>query len=244
MNITPFQSPSARKSHEELVLALGTENNPSQWMVFMETVERLLPELNEQGRLPKEILNRTLVGQLGFSSWKDYVESKNGLNWKIGGWNAYRRAWSTVKQAPYLRAKDVKAGWINSLSRKLAKADQELPETNEELDTWLEQQEQEKATAAESKRSALLERVTELEAQTAKLEKLVIRLEGENAALELQREKSELELQVRLGEKDQQLAAKEKNNLVLQNEIKSLKTKAEKPHKISIMEALKRIFRL
>ncbi|MEZ8968755.1 hypothetical protein AB4347_02010 [Vibrio breoganii] len=253
MNITQFESPRARESHEELKLALGTENNPAQWMMFMETVERLLPELSEQGRLPKEVLTRTFIGQLGFESWKEYVESSEGLNWKIGGWNAYRRAWSSVKVAPYLREMEIKAGWVNSLARSLAKDGLDFPETKADLDALLEQQERLRSEAKENTQSALKERVIQLSAQveelkvllgakeneTNALEKQLILKDGDIAAMQLQL-RGQTETSALQVEKMQiELDAERAQFKVLKNENEQLKNELNQPVKISRIEALK-----
>lgn len=194
MNISKFESPTARLSHEELLEALGTENNPGQWMIFMETVDRLIPELAAQGRLSNEVLKRTFIGQLGFASWKEYVEAPTGLNWKMGGWAGYRRAWSTVKAFPYLREMDLTSSRVNQLARSLQLEDKDFPESREDLELALEQKKQQQAELRAGKQSALLEQIAELEAKLTEVQTKAMELERQNISLEAESKTAELTL--------------------------------------------------
>lgn len=104
-HVTPFITRGARAAHDELVSALGTENNPRQWMVFMQAVTRLLPDVLSSGRPSRDVINRSPIGQLGFTSWQAMIEAPataNGLGWNFSAWKAWRRAWSTVENHPWL----------------------------------------------------------------------------------------------------------------------------------------------
>ena len=109
---------SARDAHTQLLAALGTEANPAQWMSFMDTVTRLLPEVLSSGRPPKEVIQRCAIGQLGFTSWKAMIEAPTdhgGLGWNESGWKAWRRAWTLVQAYPWLRQEPLTSSEVNTI---------------------------------------------------------------------------------------------------------------------------------
>jgi len=109
---------SARDAHTQLLAALGTESNPAQWMTFMDTVTRLLPEVLSSGRPPKEVIQRCAIGQLGFTSWKAMIEAPTdhgGLGWNESGWKAWRRAWTLVQTYPWLRNEPLTSSEVNTI---------------------------------------------------------------------------------------------------------------------------------
>lgn len=154
-----------RDKHQRLVTALGSEANPGQWMQFMETVAELIPHVVvNAGRPSIGEVQSSLIGRLGFSSWKEMLETKrdsNGLEWSTGGWNAFRRAWSLVEQYPYLRDLPVRAGWLNSLSAQLKRDETDFPGDLESYQSLLEAREQ---ARIESRTETLSELKTRLEA--------------------------------------------------------------------------------
>jgi hypothetical protein len=136
---------------EELVAALGTENQPQQWMEFMETVTRRLPEILSPGRPSTDAINRSPIGQLGFKSWQEMIEAPLdacGLAWKFSAWKAWRRAWATVQANPWLRAQDLGSSEINLLAGEF----KPFPGSLEALQALR----QAKATSAEQKRTTTL----------------------------------------------------------------------------------------
>jgi hypothetical protein len=109
---------SARDAHTQLLAALGTEANPAQWMTFMDTVTRLLPEVLSSGRPTKEVIQRCAIGQLGFTSWKAMIEAPTdhgGLGWNESGWKAWRRAWTLVQTYPWLRQEPLTSSEVNTI---------------------------------------------------------------------------------------------------------------------------------
>ncbi len=89
MNVTQLTPQSAQVAHKELLESLGSENNPQQWMIFMDAVDKHIPEMSSKGRLSAQTIERSLIGQLGFKSWKEYVESPlkkwrfELVNWRL-----------------------------------------------------------------------------------------------------------------------------------------------------------------
>jgi hypothetical protein len=128
---------SAREAHQQLVSALGTENVPGQWMIFMEAVTRLLPDVLSSGRPPKEAIARCAIGQLGFTSWKAMIEAPTvdgGLGWNWSAWRAWRRAWTVVQAYPWLRAAQMTASEIYTLSQDCKRDEMSFPASRQELE--------------------------------------------------------------------------------------------------------------
>lgn len=119
--ISHIHQVAARQIHSELVAALGTENTPAQWMTFMEAVAQHLPLVAEAGRPSKAAISQSLIGQLGFASWKAMIEApieQQGLGWSYHSWKAWLRAWAVVKAYPYLRQEPLTASAVNQLKLK------------------------------------------------------------------------------------------------------------------------------
>jgi len=128
---------SARDAHSELLSALGTEANPAQWMTFMDTVTRLLPEVLSAGRPPKEVIQRCAIGQLGFTSWKAMIEAPadaSGLGWNESGWKAWRRSWTVVQAHPWLRHEPLTSSEVNTIALDCKRDGVQFPSSAGELE--------------------------------------------------------------------------------------------------------------
>lgn len=128
---------SATSAHAELLGALGTENNPGQWMEFMQAVTRLLPDVLSSGRPTKEAINRSPIGQLGFASWQAMIEAPvavSGLGWNFSAWKAWRRAWSVVQVQPWLLDQSITSSELNTLANDLRKDGIQFPSSAGELE--------------------------------------------------------------------------------------------------------------
>lgn len=128
---------SAREAHAELLAALGSENNPAQWMAFMDAVTKLLPDVLSSGRPSKEAIQKCAVGQLGFSSWQEMIEAPteaNGLGWNFSGWKAWRRAWTTVQAYPWLRNEAMTSSEVNTITQECKQDGVQFPGSAEELE--------------------------------------------------------------------------------------------------------------
>ena len=148
---------SAKNAHAELLAALGTESNSAQWIVFMETVTRLLPDVLSTGRPTKEAIQRSPIGLLGFSSWQEMIETpadQNGLGWNFSAWKAWRRAWSVAETHKWIQETDMTSSEVNTLSAEVRKSETEFPKSIEEFELWKENRENEmEKRKAESIRS-------------------------------------------------------------------------------------------
>ena len=182
--LTLLVPPSARTAHTELVAALGTENRPDQWMVFMEAVTRLLPDVLSSGRPTSEAIDRSAIGQLGFKSWTAMVEAPleaGGLAWNVSAWKAWRRAWSTVQAYPWLRDSGLTSSEVNTLTQECK--DTDFPASLEAYEGLKKGRKE----AAEKRR---METVAALKLKTEEAEKRVIQAQATIAALEAQLEKA------------------------------------------------------
>lgn len=160
--VTHINEAKALEAHASLVTALGTENNPAQWMVFMEAVELHLPLMASAGRPTQKEIQASLIGELGFKSWRDMLEapvSDKGLAWSYNSWKAWLKAWNVVKEASYLRNEPLTASAINKLKRDF----ETLPETKEALKAEQGKRAAEKEQVASETLTALKGRVSELE---------------------------------------------------------------------------------
>lgn len=182
---------SAIAAHGELVSALGTESNPAQWMEFMSTVTRLLPDVLSVGRPTADAIKRSLIGELGFKSWKAMIEAptaSGGLGWSWSAWRAWRRAWFAVEAYPWLRTQPLSSHEVSTLVANVKRAGVPFPQSPEAAAAFQEQQ----RSQAERKRSdstkALQERATTAEAA---LNDLVQQLSAEAARIATLREQLE-----------------------------------------------------
>lgn len=124
---------AAREAHDALVAALGTENNPSQWMLFMKAVTTHLPDVLSSGRPSAADIRNSVIGLYGFKSWRQMIEADigdGGFGWNYSTWKAWRRAWSVVDAMPWLRDERVTYSEVIQLSLKIKKANLEQPPQN------------------------------------------------------------------------------------------------------------------
>lgn len=152
----------------ELLAALGTETNPAQWMQFMATVRQHLPDVLSRGRPTKAAIQHSVIGALGFSSWREMCEADPasgglGLNWSQ--WRQWSRAWSVVQQQPGLEGVQLTAAQTNKLASDCKAAGEPLPASSDELETLQERLAQKQANDRAATQSGLRERIKELETQ-------------------------------------------------------------------------------
>ena len=177
---------SARTAHDELFKTLRDADNPAAWMVFMETVTRLLPDVLSSGRPTKESIQKSAIGQLGFNSWQEMIEApadQNGLAWNFSAWKAWRRAWSTVQTNPWLKDQKMTSSEVNTLANEFKGSD--FPDSREKY----EELKKERKELAEKRRT---DTVAALKKRLEDAEKLAIQAQAKADALDIQLEKSRL----------------------------------------------------
>jgi len=157
---------SALDAHAELLAALGTETNPAQWMVFMGAVTRRLPDVLSSGRPTKEAIQRSAIGQLGFTSWQAMVEAPvdaSGLGWNFSGWKAWRRAWTVVQAYPWLRDQPFTSSEVNAIALECKAQNAPFPQSLDDLNAMREARADAKAKAKAESHQGLTERAERAE---------------------------------------------------------------------------------
>lgn len=168
---------SAKSAHAELLAALGTETNPAQWMIFMDAVTRLLPEVLSPGRPTREAIQRSAIGQLGFKSWREMIEAPTdaaGLGWNWSGWKAWRRAWSVVQAYPWLREQPIGSSEVNALQQELNRSGEPFPQSSEEMDAYRAEREKIAADRRSNSIAALNKQLEEAQLRATQAEAQVI----------------------------------------------------------------------
>jgi hypothetical protein len=144
-------SPFAEAARSELLSALQAADNPTAWMTFMASVTRLMPDVLSAGRPSSASIQASPIGQLGFKSWQAMIEAPtdaNGLGWNLHTWRAWRRAWATVQEHPWLLEQAYTYSEITTIFNEF----KPFPGSQEELQALR----QAKATSAEQKRTTTL----------------------------------------------------------------------------------------
>jgi hypothetical protein len=175
---------AARDAHAQLLAALGTENNPAQWMVFMDTVTKLLPDVLSAGRPTKEAVQRCAIGQLGFASWQAMVEAPTeagGLAWNFSGWKAWRRAWGVVQEHAWLREQPLSSSQVNNMANNYRRWGRPFPASSDEFAVQREEddalQEQARQESAALLKAQLAEAQQELAAARGSISALKAQLD-------------------------------------------------------------------
>lgn len=105
---------------DKLIELLGSESG-DKWLEFMDYVSQNLSHILSRGKPKSEDIEYSIIGQSGFKSWKDFVESptsKHGLGWKIATFDSWKRAFAVVGQYSYLRNMGLTASFINTIHRE------------------------------------------------------------------------------------------------------------------------------
>lgn len=248
MNVRFMVTPENQKAHDELVAALGSESNPSQWMIFMECVDKYIPELTSKGRPSNKQIENSLIGRLGFKSWKEMLNApieNNGLNWSDGGWNSWRRAWTVVKEYPFLRNEPIKAGWINALTNELKRAGITFPKNKDE---YVQIQKKREEISAENKQNKAKESENLINELNNQIQDLKNKLDISNQEIEkfgsrLEQADSYNHILVDSLEKSQlALGKSEAECSRVKKNLEAQKQKKPKVQRLTWFEALKQVF--
>ena len=176
MEISHIHGTSAQHGYNELLNALGTENNSSQWLIFMNAAQQHLPFLLEPGRPTKQQIENSMIGQLGFKSWSEMVEASQnnqGLNWSINSWKQWSKAFKVVSQYSYLTEMDLTASSVMTLQSMFKDVD--FPSDAENLKLS-------KAALEENKKKDEADKVANLKQLVVEVEK---QLAAANAKVEM-----------------------------------------------------------
>lgn len=126
----------------------------------MDIVKSDLPFLLQPGRPSRQQVNNSLIGELGYFSWSDFIVYE--LDWTLSGWHAWRRAYRFVENADYLREIYPSASMINLRAR----TEKTFPDTREK---WIEASKKRAENRKRSRIAELEKRISELEEKVAQL---------------------------------------------------------------------------
>lgn len=161
---------TAREIHRDLLEALGTENVPNQWMHFMASVRRHLPEVLSRGRPSRQVIEASVIGALGFGSWRAMVEAPTvegglGLGWST--WRQWSRAWVIIAERPALHDAPLTAAEVNRLASQAKAADLVFPADPAGVAALEARLAERRAEARANTLQGLRERIAELEQRLA-----------------------------------------------------------------------------
>lgn len=189
--VTHINQREAEAIRAELLSAVGTENVPNQWAVFMRTVRHHMPDVLGRGRPTQEAIQRSPIGQLGFSSWRAMIDTPTGEGGLGLGWSKWRewsRAWKVIADLPELADAPVTAAEVNRVAQQAKANDEPIPTTWAEWQSFKERHAEAKAERRAQSVAALEQRVAELEkelaAATAAAHRHQAEAEAQTAALD------------------------------------------------------------
>lgn len=157
---------AAQQIHSDLLSALGTENVPSQWMHFMATVRRHLPEVLSRGRPSRQAIEASVIGALGFTSWRELLEApvdQGGLALSWSTWRQWSRAWAVIAERPALQAEPLSAAEVNRMASQAKTEGLAFPDDPDGLKALQATLSQRRATARAETQQAMRERIEALE---------------------------------------------------------------------------------
>ncbi|ASK79894.1 hypothetical protein CF386_12625 (plasmid) [Paraphotobacterium marinum] len=262
-----FSTSDPIKARQEILTSLDKEQNQSEWINVCDCIYRNIPALKEaSGRLSNQDIKLSIIGQLGFDSFRSFIESpkeKQGLEWSMNKWNMYKKNYSYICKYPYLRELSLAVSEIQNRVLVFKRFNIDFPDTLEgyqEAIAELERAKEEKKsnTISELKKS-LTEANNRLEQQKiAQLRDRDIYQEHHDQRFEeikaLQNKVNELTLKIseltnELSQKDIELAKREaelreftKRRLQDEAKKKSESKQDNTPQKISWFEHLKGLF--
>jgi hypothetical protein len=219
MSITHINESTSRAVLKELLVALGSENNPQQWLEFMSVMRSHLPFLIGGTKPTKAQYEGSIIGALGFKSWAEMVSSPvedSGLNWSINTWNKWSQAYNVVISNPYL--KDTELTYVQILKLKTTFKD-DFPVDIESLEKAQSDLKEQKLKDKADNVQKLKDRILELEQQlVAANSKVEVFVSQQNDNKEQQLKVVEIEKASAILKSES--AQKEKENTKLSAELK------------------------
>lgn len=170
---SPHQD-TAQRVRADLLSALGSENVPNQWMRFMATVRRDLPEVLSRGRPSREAIEASVIGALGFTSWRGLLEApvdQGGLGISWSTWRQWSRAWAVIAKRPALQDEPLTAAEVNRLASEAKAEGVAFPSDPESLGVFKEALAQRREAAQAETQQGMRERIETLEGLLAKAQR-------------------------------------------------------------------------
>lgn len=164
--ISHIHQDSALQVRTELLAAIGSENNPNQWMHFMATVRRHLPEVLSRGRPSRQAIEASMIGALGFTTWRELLEApldQGGLALSWSTWRQWSRAWVVISERPALQGQPLTAAEVNRLASEAKAEGVAFPSDPEALGVLEETLAQRREAARAETQQGMRERIEVLE---------------------------------------------------------------------------------
>lgn len=119
----------------QLLDALEDARDPStHWQRFMALVHGLAPDVFSRGRPSADAIRDSFIGQAGFKSWREMLETpveQGGLGWSWSAWRQWSRAWATLQEHPGIADAGLTPAQTNRLAEKCRNQDVPIPEAPE-----------------------------------------------------------------------------------------------------------------
>lgn len=192
---------------KELQKLLGTESGTA-WLNFMDHVKAELSQVLKAGK-PRQIdIENSIIGQNGFSSWKEMIESptdQKGLGWNYSTFDMWKRAYNVVLKFPFLRSQEeLTPSLINTIWRETKP---NFPDSAENLALHMEKRtskqrdkQQNSLKDAQKRNDELTKQLEARERELALLRIQVAQIEdlkGTNAALNIENGKLVAQLEAK-----------------------------------------------
>lgn len=165
--ISHIHQDAAQRIRADLVAALGSENVPNQWMRFMAMVRRHLPEVLSRGRPSRQAIEASVIGALGFTTWRELLEApldQGGLALSWSTWRQWSRAWAVISERPALQGQPLTAAEVNRLASQAKAEGLAFPSDPEALGVLEETLAQRREAARAETQQGMRERIEALEA--------------------------------------------------------------------------------
>lgn len=92
-----------------------SQNREDGWIEIMDYCYEQVPYLMKGGKPSDDEIQQSLVGVLGFKSWRDFLDD---IGWSLNTWKYWRKAYAVVLNHKYLRNVQPKKSQIHNVKRK------------------------------------------------------------------------------------------------------------------------------
>ena len=137
-------------------------DNIYKWLAFMDKIHTKLPLILRQGKPRKTDIEQSIIGQSGFSSWREMLEAPkpNGFGWRYATFDAWKRAYNLVLTHSYLRELELTASQINTIYRE---SKPNFPKNLNDFNSFSESRKEKQVEQQQNSLKAAQNRVLELE---------------------------------------------------------------------------------
>lgn len=177
--VTHIHGREAAAVRQRLLAALGTANVPHQWQIFMRSVRAELPDILSAGRPTAAAIAASPIGQLGFTSWREFVDTpveQGGLGLGYSTWRQWARAWAVIADLDAYRDTPYQPAEINRISQSCRKIGRDFPADPDQLEALkaaqAQERERERLETAAGQRELIQQLQATVEQQRAEIGRL------------------------------------------------------------------------